>query len=29
MANEGPIMKVIFEHRDPAVRQKIADNGDR
>ncbi|MBZ6011205.1 Cof-type HAD-IIB family hydrolase [Leuconostoc gelidum] len=26
LANEKPIMKVIFEHSEPAVRQKIADN---
>lgn len=25
MANEGPVMKVIFEHPDPAVQQAIAD----
>lgn len=25
MANEGPVMKVIFEHPDPAVQQVIAD----
>ena len=25
MANEGPVMKVIFEHLDPAVQQVIAD----
>lgn len=25
MANEGPVMKVIFEHPDPAVQQLIAD----
>lgn len=25
MANEGPVMKVIFEHSDPAVQQAIAD----
>lgn len=25
MANEGPAMKVIFEHPDPAVQQAIAD----
>lgn len=25
MANEGPVMKVIFEHPDPAVQQTIAD----
>ncbi|WP_314427121.1 Cof-type HAD-IIB family hydrolase [Leuconostoc lactis] len=25
MANEGPVMKVIFEHPDPAVQQAITD----
>ena len=25
MANEGPVMKVIFEHPDPTVQQAIAD----